>query len=89
MRHLGQVGFGSYEQISGIVMAGHMSIEVIRAFISKALMPLVFIRTFPSSFLFPRESRLTSHHLIRVLAESAMGRHYTVEQNKNGRKTEA
>ena len=40
----------SYEHISGMVMAGHMSIEAIRAFILKALMPLVFIRTFPSSY---------------------------------------
>ena len=50
MRHVGQVSIGSYEHISGMVMAGHMSNEVIRAFILKALMPLVFIRTFPSSF---------------------------------------
>ena len=50
MRHVGQVGIGSYEHISGMVMAGHMSIEAIRAFILKALMPLVFIRTFPSSY---------------------------------------
>ena len=49
---MGQVSIGSYEHISGMVMAGHMSIEVIRAFILKALMPLVFIRTFPSSFYF-------------------------------------
>ena len=34
-----------------MVMAGHMSNEVIRALILKALMPLVFIRTFPSSLL--------------------------------------
>ena len=46
MRHVGQVSIGSYEHISGMVMAGHMSIEGIRAFILKALMPLVFIRTF-------------------------------------------
>ena len=52
MRHVGQVGIGSYEHISGMVIAGHMSNEVIRAFILKALMPLVFIRTFPSSFFF-------------------------------------
>ena len=45
---MGQVGIGSYEHISGIVMASPMSNEVIRAFILKALMPLVFIRTFPS-----------------------------------------
>ena len=51
MRHVGQVSIGSYEHISGMVMAGHMSNEVIRAFILKALMPLVFIRTFPSSSL--------------------------------------
>ena len=49
MRHVGQVGIGSYEHISGIGMASPMSNEVIRAFILKALMPLVFIRTFPSS----------------------------------------
>ena len=49
MRHVGLVSTGSYEHISGMVMAGHMSNEVIRAFILKALMPLVFIRTFPSS----------------------------------------
>ena len=52
MRHVGQVGIGSYEHISGMVMVGHMSIEVIRAFIPKALMPLVFIRTFPSCLNF-------------------------------------
>ena len=46
---MGQVSIGSYEHISGRVMAGHMSNEVIRALILKALMPLVFIRTFPSS----------------------------------------
>ena len=51
MRHVGQVGIGSYEHISGMVMAVHMSNEVIRAFILKALMLLVFIRTFPSSLL--------------------------------------
>ena len=51
MRHVGQVSIGSYEHISGMVMAGHMSYEVIRAFILKALMLLVFIRTFPSSLL--------------------------------------
>ena len=45
---MGQVGIGSYEQV---VMAGHMSIEDIRAFILKALMPQVFIRTFPSSLI--------------------------------------
>ena len=50
MRQVGQVSIGSYEHISGMVIAGHMSNEVIRAFILKALMPLVFIRTFPSSF---------------------------------------
>ena len=50
MRHVGLVSIGSYEHISGMVMAVHMSNEVIRAFILKALMPLVFIRTFPSSF---------------------------------------
>ena len=38
-----------FMHISGIDMAGHMNNEVIRAFILKALMLLVFIRTFPSS----------------------------------------
>ena len=51
VRHVGQVGIGSYEHICDMVMVGHMSIEVIRAFILKALMPLVFIRTFPSSLI--------------------------------------
>ena len=52
MRHVGRVSIGSYEHISDMVMVGHMSNEVIRAFILlKALMPLVFIRTFPSSYL--------------------------------------
>ena len=61
MRHVGLVSIGSYEHISGMVMAVHMSNEVIRAFILKALMPLVFIRTFPSSFFlgsFPSISAL-------------------------------
>ena len=49
MRHVGLVSIGSYEHIRGMVMAGHMSNEVISAFILKAFMPLVFIRTFPSS----------------------------------------
>ena len=61
MTHVGQVSTGSYEHnetvrhlyehISGMVMAGLLSNEVIRAFILKALMPLVFIRTFPSCYL--------------------------------------
>ena len=48
MRHVGQVGIGSYEHISGMVMAGHMSIEVIRAFILKALMPLGILKDISS-----------------------------------------
>ena len=46
---MGQVSIGSYEHISGMVMAGHKGNGVISAFILKVLMPLVFIRTFPSS----------------------------------------
>ena len=49
---VGQVSIGSYEQISGIVMVGHMSNVVIMALILKALIPLVLIRTFPSCFYF-------------------------------------
>ena len=49
MRHVGQICIWSYERLCGMDIAGHMSNEVIRAFILKALMPLVFIRTFPSS----------------------------------------
>ena len=37
MRHVGQVSIRSNEHISAIVMAGHMSKAVIRAFILKAL----------------------------------------------------
>ena len=48
MRHVGQVSIGSYEHISGMVMAGHMSNEVIRALILKALMPLVVLEIQPS-----------------------------------------
>ena len=58
MRHVGLVSIGSYEHISGMVMAGHMSNEVIRAFILKALMPLVFIRTFPSCLTVEKEEEL-------------------------------
>ena len=60
MRHVGLVSIGSYEHISGMVMTVHMSNEVIRAFILKALMPLVFIRTFPSSFVMMAMDQLTS-----------------------------
>ena len=48
---MGQVSSGSYEHTSGMVMVGYMSNEVIRAFILKALMQLVFIRTFPSCLI--------------------------------------
>ena len=48
MRHVGLVSIGSYEHISGMVMTVHMSNEVIRAFILKALMPLVVLEIQPS-----------------------------------------
>ena len=49
MKHVGQGSIKSYVQISGMVMADHISNKFIRAFILKALMPVVFIRTFPTT----------------------------------------